>query len=75
MRILHSKLIFERINLILKIQQNPEAEMKVLLALFFFILFGGYESARTSQKYCGRRFSNVLAALCWDTDVNVMLRW
>lgn len=30
----------------------------------------GYESARTSQvRACGRRLSDILAAVCWDSEV------
>ncbi|CAB3230415.1 unnamed protein product [Arctia plantaginis] len=43
--------------------------MKVSVVLILLVLVVGHESARTSQVYCGRRLSDVLAVLCWDSEI------
>lgn len=41
--------------------------MKLMLAVTLIIMLSGYLSADSADVYCGRRLSNVLAVLCWDS--------
>ncbi|CAB3234439.1 unnamed protein product [Arctia plantaginis] len=43
--------------------------MKVALAITLIVVICRQVEAQTAQRYCGRRFSNMLAALCRDTEV------
>lgn len=40
--------------------------MKVVLVLFIFVIYRQVES-QTAQKYCGQRFSRVIASLCYPS--------
>nr|UYS57576.1 insulin-like peptide 4 [Hyphantria cunea] len=41
--------------------------MKVALAVTLIVVIYGQLEAQTAQRYCGRQFSNMVAALCWET--------